>query len=159
MNLSERSDESSIGTFEYRDIKMNPTLHAYPIPLQNERNLTIQNRTFPRNLGDSLLQRHFKQPTAYRGFTSLDYMDKVRLYNTLPFVHTSQQKSIPRDSGSPANFVVSHADIAEGHCIAKIRFVHPSNVELFSLRQILLQRNDSFFQNVKTWKETVYTTF
>lgn len=107
--------EAPLELFKFRRVRMNPSINANTIPLENERNIIFRNPSIPQNMnmGDSPLQSYFKRPTAYNDFKFLDYTEMVRLYKTLPT----------------------------------------------SLRLILLERPVSSFQDGRTWKGTVYSTY
>lgn len=143
--------------FESRQVRMNWTVHVYTIHLENECGLIIRNPILPQNFGDSSLQHqhYIKRPIAGRGFNFLDYMKKGGLRKTLSWGLISLQQNVPRDSSSPAHYVWGHGNNEKGHHIARIRFLHPSNADLFSLRRVISGNSASSVQNGSTWEVTV----
>lgn len=94
--------------------------------------------------------RYMKRPSVYHEMDFLTYIEGVKLYKTLPRSFQSRAGEILQAGGSPANYVVTRT----GHedTVARMRFVPPSNVDLFAFRLILLHKQVSSFQDARTWE-------
>lgn len=126
--------------FEYRHVRIKPKLDAFCINLENEWNIIIGNPAATGIPNDSPLIRYFKHPDAFRSLSSLDYYETIRYYNSgkVPAPIRSGNARIFVDNTSPRACVFSRQVMDPYESVARIRFLSPSNGELFALRLILL---------------------
>jgi len=150
--------EAASSLFEFRHVRIHPTVNAYTIHLDGERQMIIRNPNLPSEiLNDSPLLRYYKRPASYSSLKFLDYMEKVKLTKNLTATQRRVDVIPPRDSGSPPHYVIDKG--ADGETVARIRFVPPSNSELFSLRIILLHKAVSSYSDAKTVEGHLHRSF
>lgn len=128
-------------------------------PFENARNLINWTPPLPQSLEDSPLNRYLKRPTAYRSFTLMHYMEKVRLYRCSLVVLKVNKKALLEVLGILSIMLFSSEKsrkIIELQGFASYILL---KYNCFSLWQILLGRNVSSFQNERTWEPSFYTTF
>ena len=74
----------------------------------------------------------------------------MRLYVKLPRGLQPNADRIIRDNGTPSIYLVPGAE--DDEAVGRIRFVSPSNVELFPLRLILLHKHVPSFEDARTFE-------
>lgn len=135
---------------EFKHARMISTAHAYMMQLENERNFINRNQTLPPKLGLLVITAVLQTANLVQSLYFFGLHWKGVTVQDTPRGLTSHKQSTTRDSGFPANYVVSRGDHEEDHWVARICFIHTLNAELFPLRQILLERNVSFFVDGRT---------
>lgn len=72
--------------WEFRHVRMNPTVHAYRIHLEIELIFIARNPTLPQNLGNLPVKRYSSQATAYWPFNFLGYMERCTCKRRSPVI-------------------------------------------------------------------------
>ena len=137
-------------------MKIHPTVETLAIHLRRERTVLIRNPRLPRVLKSSTLERYLARPATYRNLDYMGYSENFKMYVKLPQKYRNDSNSIPRDRTNPKQYIVKRE---RGEiCVARIRTVPPSKVELFALRLIIMHRPVSPFEDAKKWEARRYPT-
>ena len=86
----------------------------------------------------------------------MGYSEKFKMYEKLPQKYRNDANSIPRDCANPKQYIVKRE--RDEICVALMRTVPPSKVELFALRLIIMHRPVSPFEDAKKWEARRYPT-
>ena len=126
--------------FEFRSVRITPTVIVLDMHLPGERNVLIRNTRLPRSLKPSTLERYFSRPSDYQEMDYMTYYESVKLYKKLPKSISEENARI--DHANPPMYIVDRAEETE-RVVARIRTAFPVNVDLFALRLLVTNRRFS----------------
>ena len=148
--------EASWNLFEFRMVRLSPTVTTLDLHLSGERVLLIRNTRLPPGLKPSNLERYFKRPSRYSNMTYMEYYESVKLYEKLP--RSLSGSDVIQDHARPRNYIVDR-DGENDRIVTRIRSVSPTKPELFSLRLLLMDTPFSSFDEAKVHGSTNYETY
>lgn len=62
--------------FEFRHVKVNPTVNAHTVHLKNQKKVIVRNQNLPPGLNERPLQHYFKGPAKHHSLNFLNYMKR-----------------------------------------------------------------------------------
>ena len=145
---------------EFRNVSISPSVEAYSLHLPGLHMHLIHNPNVSRGpvaTQSSSLKRYFARPVQYRENDIFTYMETLKLRKTLPKSLRADEANIPRDAGVPSYFVTKR--IEKHPVVGRIRYVSPSNVELFAFRLLVLISSPRSFEEALQWDGKPYLSF
>lgn len=98
------SIEAAWNLFEFRHVRINPSIQALDIHLEGQIQVLIRNVRLSRSLKSSPLERYFQRPSRYHDLDYITYYETVRIYSNLP--RSASQSEATIDDAITQTFVV-----------------------------------------------------